>query len=416
MCGLVLVLGGLIFISWAAPAADNSLLDATRADAVLTRFVQKVVGVNPRVQAARAKLEASGARRDAASQPLYNPELWLDAENSDENKHTLGISQTLDWGGKRSARTAIAESERLVVEMEYLTARWAVAVELLEGLSHHQTGLERDGLAEARRQLMEEFATLAKRRFDAGDLNQVEFYLASLAFADARIQKATAAASLAEARQVVRSLSPNSTPAQWPKFPTQLPTLPRSASRPQSLALELPEVLAARRRVDAADSVVELRQRERRPDPTVSLEGGKEGDETLIGVTIAIPLFVRNRFSHEVTAAIAERNQTQKIADDVLQRAHARLVGAAERYELARGAWDDWEQIGQKSLSGQSEQLRKLWQAGELSTTEYLVQLRQTLDVQESALDLRQVLWSAWFEWLWASGQVDAWLSQEGSR
>ena len=104
----------------------------------------------------------------------------------------------------------MAESDRLVVEAEYLAARWAVTVELLDGLAQHQTGVERDALAESRRQLMQDFADLAQRRFDAGDLNQVEFSLAKLAATDARIQKATAGAGLAEARQAVRNLTPRS--------------------------------------------------------------------------------------------------------------------------------------------------------------------------------------------------------------
>lgn len=416
LCGLVLVLGGLIFIPWTALAADATATGATRADPTLIQFVQTVVDSNPRVQAASAALDASGARRNAASRPLYNPELSLDAENSDTDTRAVGISQTLDWGGKRKARTAVAESDRLVVEAEYLAARWAVTVDLLDGLAQHQTGLERESLAEARRALMDDFATLAKRRFEAGDLNQVEFSLATLAFTEARIQKATAGAALAEARQAVRNLTPHASPAQWPTLPNQLPALPQSAADPQSLVLDLPEVLAARRQVERANASVTLRKRERRPDPTVSLAGGRESGENLVGVNVTIPLFVRNRFSHEVTAAMAERNQAQQISDDVMQRAYARLTSAAERYELSHGAWDDWELTGQSSLTNQTEQLQKLWQAGELSTTDYLVQLRQTLDVQESALDLRQALWRAWFEWLWASGQVDAWLGQGAYR
>ena len=411
-CGLTLVLGGLMLIPCAALADEATAAAATRADPALIQFVQAVVDSNPRVQAARAALEASGAYRDAASRPLYNPELFLDAENADTDTRAVGISQTLDWGGKRKARTAVAESDRLVVEAEYLTARWAVTVDLLDGLAQHQTGLDREGLAEARRALMDDFATLAKRRFDAGDLNQVEFSLASLAFTDARIQKATASAALAEARQAVRSLTPRSSPEQWPSLPIQMPMLPPSAADPQSLVLALPEVLAARRQVETANAVVNLRERERRPDPTISLAGGREDDENLVGVNVTIPLFVRNRFNYEVTAAMAQRSQAQQLSNDVMQRAYARLTSAAERYALSRGAWGDWQQTGQASLTSQTEQLQKLWQAGELSTTDYLVQLRQTLDVQESALDLRQALWRAWFEWLWASGEVDAWLGQ----
>jgi len=409
LCGLVLLLGGLIFIPWAAGAAETG---ATRADPELIRFVQTVVETNPRVQAARAALDASGAFRDAASRPLYNPELSLDAENSDADTRAIGISQTLDWDGKRKARTTVAESDRLVVEAEYQVARWAVIVELLDGLAQHQTGVERQALAESRRLLMQEFADLAQRRFDAGDLNQVEFELARLASTEARIQKATAGASLAEARQAVRNLSPRSAVAEWPDLPTVVPNLPDSANDPQSLVLALPEVIAVRHQVESADAMVELRRRERRPDPTLSLAGGEVDGETLVGVNITIPLHIRNSFSHEVSAAAAERSQAEQIANDVMQRAHARLISAAERYELSRGAWGDWELTGQTSLASQSEQLKRLWEAGELSSTDYLVQLRQTLDVQESALELREALWRAWFEWLWASGQVDAWLGQ----
>jgi len=93
-----------------------------------------------------------------------------------------------------------------------------------------------------------------------------------------------------------------------------------------------------------------------------------------------------------------------------LRRAHARLVSASERFQLAQTAWEEWQQAGLTSLRQQGEQLRRLWEAGELSTTEYLVQIGQTIDTQGNALDLRLTLWRAWFEWLSASGQVNDWL------
>jgi cobalt-zinc-cadmium efflux system outer membrane protein len=92
-----------------------------------------------------------------------------------------------------------------------------------------------------------------------------------------------------------------------------------------------------------------------------------------------------------------------------MYRAHARLVSARERYELNQVVWKEWE-VGQRSLSRQQAQLQKLWEAGELSSTDYLVQIGQSLDVQENALDLQESLWRAWFEWLAASGRIDKWI------
>ena len=404
------ILCGLILMSWTTLGAETTVLEKARASVALTRFVQAVVDSNHRVQAARAGLEASSALRDAASRPLYNPEFSLDAENAAAKTRTLAISQTLDWGGKRKARTAVAELDRLVAEMEYLTARWAVAVDLLNGLAQYQTGVERNRLAETRQQLMEEFAMLAQRRFEVGELNPVELDLAILTLTEARIQKAMAAADLAEARQAVYSLGPRTPEAQWPSLPEKLPEVIEQGTDPQALVLALPEVVAARHRVNAADAVVVLQRRERRPDPTLSLTGGYEDGKRLIGLGLSFSLPLLNRFTHEVTAARAERDQAQQLADDAIQMARTFLVSAAERYELSRSAWDEWEHMGRKSLDRQSEQLRRLWKAGDLSTAHYLAQLEQTIHVRESALDLHEQVWQAWFEWLRASGQVDAWL------
>ena len=411
--GLLILLGSYLLNPMAVGATEPSARLMHEADPALTRFVKTVVDTNPRVQAARAALDASTAFKSASSRSLYNPELILDAENSGTNTRSVGLSQTIDWGGKRLARTAVAESDRLAVEAEYLAVRWAVTTELLSGLTGHHIGLTRNQLAEERARLMNEFAMLAKRRFDAGDLNQVELDLATLASTDARMKKATAAADLAEARQAVREITSGSTPSQWPMMPDKSPELPNSALDPQQILLALPAVRVAQRRVDSARAVVELRKREKRPDPTISFIGGREANDTLIGLNLSIPLYIRNRYTDEVKVAIAEQSQSQQLADDVLRRAHARLISATERYQLSEGAWRDWEQTGSVSLKRQTEQLRRLWEAGEISTTDYLVQLRQTLDVQSSALDLRQTLWRAWFEWISASGQVDAWLGGE---
>ncbi len=404
------VLCGLIVMSWTTLGAETTVLGDARASVALTHFVQAVVDSNYRVQAARAGLEASSALRDAASRPLYNPELSLDAENAQARIRTLSISQTLDWGGKRRARTAVAELDRLVAEAEYLDARWTVAVDLLNGLVQYQTGVERARLAQTRQQLMEEFATLAQHQFEAGELDQVALDQALLSLTEARIQKAMVAADLAEARQAVYSLGQRIPEAQWPSLPEKLPEIPEQSADSQALVLALPGVVAARQRVTMADAVVGLQRRERRPDPTLSFTGGYEDGERLIGLGLSISLPIRNRFAHEVTAAMAERIQAQQLADDAVQMAHASLTSAAERYGLSRSAWDDWEQLGRKSLDRKSEELRRLWQAGDMDMADYFGQLGEALDVRESIIDLRGQIWQAWFEWLRASGQVNVWL------
>lgn len=393
-------------------ARDGVEPESTQPDsqAELSAFVKAVVDANPQVNAARAALDASVALEGAAGRPLYNPELEIEAEDADSETRALGISQTLDWGGKRKARTAVAESERRSVEADYLAVRWQVTADLLSALASYQTESDRSALAAVRSGTMQDFAELAGQRFDAGDISQIEFDLAVLAFTDARIRQATASANVAEAKQAVSSLAVGSPPTEWPAIQTELPRLTVAPSEASDLVMLLPHVRAAQLRASAAAARVNLRERERRPDPTLTLRGGTEGDETLIGLNLTIPLHVRNSFSYEVTAASAERRQAQLEAADISRQAYARFQGAQERYQLSRAAWEDWQRIGGISLQRQTDLLWRLWEAGELSTTEFLVQLQQTLDTRESTLELRVALWRAWFEWLTASGQIESWL------
>ena len=188
---IAIVLATLIIIgpAHAQQARAGVESDSTRpqSQSDLTAFVRAVVDANPQVNAARAALDASVALKGAAGRPLYNPALELEVEDADSETRAIGISQTLDWGGKRRARTAVAESETRSVEADFLAVRWQVASDLLAALAYYQTESDRSALASVRAGTMQDFAELAEQRFEAGDISQIELDLAVLAFTDARI-------------------------------------------------------------------------------------------------------------------------------------------------------------------------------------------------------------------------------------
>ena len=349
--GMALILSFLPIIAWPNNEIrpTENLLFERHPDPALSEFVRTVVETNPRVQAARAALEASRAYESAAGRPLYNPELEAGYESAVDDTWEVGIGQTFDWSGKRKARERVAASDRYASEAAYDAVRREISVNLLSGLAAFQTGKQRDSLAAERVEIMEDFSELAQRRFAAGDLTQVEADLATLASVDAQIQRATAAADLAEATQVVRSLTLASASDQWPMIDTNLPRA-ATIDDPQRFVLSLPEIQVAQRRLDAANAAIELRESERKPDPRLSLRGGREDDSTLVGINLSIPLYIRNNYKFEVSAAVAERDQVQQIFDDNLRHAYARLLSASERYQLSRDAWEGWQRIGQASL------------------------------------------------------------------
>lgn len=375
----------------------------------LSDFVSRVLAENPGVQAAQAAFDAALARQKAAGKPLFNPELELDAETAETDSAFIGISQTIDWTNKRGARSSVTEFERFAVAADLANTRQTLATELLAAIADYQTASELDKLAQRRQEIMARFANLADRRRRAGDLGKVELDLARLAHIEAQLQKAAIAVSRSQARQALAAVL-GRIPDGLPPFSTDLPELMLDTGRIDSLLNGLPELQAQRNRLAATRSMVQLRTRERRADPTIGIRGGREENDNLVGISLSVPLFVRNSFRAEVDAANADLAQAQQIGANTHRRAKAQLVSSAERYRIVHDAWDQWIHSGQLSLDSQIALLQQLWEAGELSTTDYLVQLRQALDTQASATELQGQMWNAWVAWLAASGQVETWL------
>ena len=136
--------------------------------------------------------------------------------------------------------------------------------DLLSALASHQTESDRGALAGVRVATMQDFAALAQRRFDAGDISQIELDLAVLANMQARIQQATTAANIAEAKQAVTGIAVGSRSSEWPRLDTTLPALTVASADAQDLVMSLPEVRAVRHRVAAAAARVELREQRAR--------------------------------------------------------------------------------------------------------------------------------------------------------
>lgn len=399
------LLCGLIFCTQAVAAEDTD----HQASPALLAYVDGVLRTHPRVMAAQSMVEAANARERSAARPLYNPELEAEFEDSDSRTRSIGISQTFDLGNKRAAREAVASFERQAEVEEFRLVQQRVSAELLTALGEYQVTAELSRIANERKALMARFRALATERREAGDLNQVEGQLAELAYAEAALLAAQTASEQVNAEQDLTRIT-GSVVASPPSLPSRYVGVTVTEASIQSTLNALPSIRAAQARIAASQATLRLRQRERRPDPTIGLFAGREGKDDLVGVRFSIPLPVRNGYRAEVDAAGAEADAVRLSVDGEYRSLRAELVGASKRYELSRAAWIDWLQVGAGSLDGQIQVLEQLWRAGELSTAEYLVQLEQSLDTQMAAIEQRGILWADWIAWLAVSGEIDAWL------
>jgi cobalt-zinc-cadmium efflux system outer membrane protein len=396
------------------PWLSGCLLSAVAAGAnasdispALKQLAQNFLVQHPAAQAARADLERAEAEARATAQPLYNPEVEVEYEDATDVTKTVGLVQTFDWAGKRRARDTAGRDSLRAAQAALAAARQAMLGELLGELSSTVTASETARLSQNRVALLDEFLRLAERRYAAGDVGQTDVDLARLALSESRMQ---AASMMAEATATDARLAALVQPpvAGWPV----LPVLPADLEtfNTEELLKQHPVLRQSEAEASTAKASVTIAQRERRPDPTLGVRGGQEDDDTLIGVTVSIPLFVRNTFRAELDAANADAIRAEQVYYNRLRRAKGELQAAAQRYRLTRSALSDWVRIGQRSLEGRVELLKRLWETGEISTTDYLVQLQQTLDTQASAVELRGSAWAAWVAWLQTSGQTEQWL------
>jgi len=378
----------------------------------LADLVRLVITEHPRARSIDATQQASSAQFQAADQPLYNPELELDVERTDTNTTSLGISQTIDWSDKRDARVKTASHKRNAATATAELNRQHLAIELLEALQEYHTADTLNKQGNQRLQLMQQFAAVAKERNLAGDLNQIELDLAKLTALTTKLESTELAVRLSDAEQVLQALFGKlPAPTSWPTLPRSLPTIYQSEIDTDELLRGHPTFRTQQAQVMAARTMIELRRRETRPDPTISVRTGRDDNETLTGLTLSVPLFVRNSYSAEVDEASANLIQAERDTQTLWLNLNKQLKTTSQRYALTHETWIEWQQSGETSLSSRIVLLERLWKSGELSTTDYLVQVKQTLDTQSAATKLRGRVWQAWSDWLAASGTVFKWMN-----
>lgn len=400
----------------AAPVSEPSPMAAAPLRAALHTVWQ----ASPEVQAARAEREAARAHAQAAAQPLYNPELSMEAENADVDRRVAGLSLALDLSGKRRARASQGEADVQASEAGYAMLRRDVAARWLKAWSGAALAQRQSELGRQRLGLMQRFDELAAQRLQVGDVSSPERDLAGLALAEAQMQQASLIGHEAAARAALVAIGGASSIA-LPSLPEGLP--PSVDSFAPLAADALPELQQARALQQSAEAGVQMARRARVPDPTVSLVGGQihsgPRSDRVIGLSVSVPLPVLNSGRAEVAAARAEveaadaRLRSRQFARRAgLQEAQARYVALREAATAFRG--------GRAAAFGdRTALLEKLWRAGEISTSDYLTQLKQSLDTALSGRELESQAWQAWFDYLTAAGRLTDWLdgrTQDASR
>lgn len=373
--------------------------------ALLTQFNQL-----PEVQAQLTRQQQAELAIQAADRAVYNPELGLNYQNADTDSYSLGLSQTLDWGDKRGVATKRAELEAQIMFADIGLERNQMLAERLLALAEQAQSRKALTFAEQQLRFTKAQLGIAKQRLAAGDLSNVELQLMQLELATNTADYALAEqAALVADGKVIELLGDNNLAfSEFIKeihfFVTQAKQAPAhelgtSKSTLPALASAYQQVLLAR--VNAMQVKADTSA-----DPTISLAAEKEGTDNKLGVGVSIPLQVRNNYSELQAVAdkgIAIAEQGYLARERVLTTKQKQFLYALPRL-LER--YQDWRELVQVSGAKAAKSLSQQWQAGDVSTSEYLQSRRQLAASYLVGLNLETAIYQSWLTWMGESGQL----------
>lgn len=429
-CGLVLAAGLLAF----ALAAENDTLDVflkTKAPeaevfkaqslglpvketdtpyvafgqwlpALLTQFNQL-----PEVQAQLTRQQQAELAIQAADRAVYNPELGLNYQNADTDSYSLGLSQTLDWADKRGVATKRAELEAQILLADIGLERNQMLAERLLALAEQAQSRKALTFAEQQLRFTKAQLNIAEQRLAAGDLSNVELQLIQLEVASNTADYALAeqVALVADGKVIELLGNNNFAFSEFIKeihvFVTQAP-----ATELSPLTSTLPALASAYQQVLLARVNAMQVKADTSADPTISLGAEKEGTDNKLGVGISIPLQVRNNYSELQAVAdkgIAIAEQGYLARERVLTAKQKQFLYALPRL-LDR--YQDWRELVQVSGAKAAKSLSQQWQAGDVSTSEYLQSRRQLAASYLVGLNLETAIYQSWLTWMGESGQL----------
>lgn len=370
----------------------------------LDAALQTAFANNPDLAAAQWEIGiAEGAHQQAGLIP--NPVASWDAEDTRRSTRTttVKLSQTLELGGKRSARIDVASRAQDAAALTLAQRRNALRADVIDNYYGALRAQERLDLAQRSMNVAERGLAVANGRVTAGKTSPVEATRAQVQLSEMRLELNRAQIGLTDAyRRLATSTGSAVTDFQAVAGQNQLtPALPPVAHLLARLE-QTAELRLAELSILQNEASVGLEKAQRIPDLDVSI--GSQYDASvrervnLVGVSMPIPLFNRNQGN--VLAATRRADQ----ARDLRNAAELRL-----RTET-RQALDLWQTANTEVRAFNQQILPAAQSAVDSATRGFEMGKFSFLDV----LDAQRTLIAARTQYLTATAQAtEAWVRIE---
>lgn len=342
---------------------------------------------SPSVVIARARIEEVrgrlvGARVRAENNPYldiaFGRRRTFDGRSTTDIE--VGLLQTLETGGQRTARIAGAEA---AIAGEVAASSETVRLALHSVATAYlrlQANVERRTLLAGLEQNATEVLSVAQRRYDAGDIAALELNLARSALVRAKASVAAADAEITASGGTLSRLLGLGAASIEPSDPLRR-DWPGDLAALLAASDDRPDQASLRASIVEADADIKLGQASRRPNVGIGVRGKREGaDHALVGVVaFAFPTFNGGQQLVATGSARAirlrqELNSLRASAINEISTLHAEYQqrhGAAEALAEALPIATENVQLSQRS-----------YEEGEISLADLLVVRADVLAVQ----------------------------------
>ncbi len=393
------------------PADGNTVAsNSSQSHEAARLWLQSRIVQTPQVKVLAAQKNSRALWSEAATQPLYNPELQtrLEQEGSNNN-YALEISQKIDWWNQREARSQQQQLLQQQAEQQYQQTLQQTTADALAAIVRYQSAQQRDQLVQRLQQQQQTLTQLIQQRRRLGDLSALDAELALLAQSSLLADIAASQAELTAAAAQLSALLPD-----WQQQPQYLDALiqqldnsaqqlseqPLNDTQLKQLALSHPQSESARLFWLAEQQRVQLSRDSLRAEPTLGVSAGRNGDEDVLGLALSLPLNVRSSYRQAAAAANGEALQAEAEFYASLQQQQQQLRASHSRVKAYHSQIEQWHRLMPDGGQRSSQLLQQQWANGDLSTSAYIQASAQWAASLQAGIELGSDYRQAQIQWL----------------
>lgn len=384
-----------IFLAITGNAAEVS---APRDALSLAQAIAATIAHNPELESSAFTLRAADARiAQATVKP--NPELSLQFENfggsgrvsgTDAMETTFMLSQVVELGDKRDARTQAARDGYAVLSVEGEARRLDILAEVTRRFIHVAADQEEAALAQHATALAETTLRAVDARVRAAKSPAVELNRAQILLTRAQVAEEHSEHELLSSRRKLAAMW-GDIAADFGDVRADLLQLPRPGNFDALLARLKTNPDFTRFAHEQRLRDAELRLAETRRAPNLEIGAGirqlQETDDHAFVVSVSMPLFTGSRSSGAIAEASARQAQVSIDERGALLRAQAQLF---ELHQELKHALTEASVLRTKILPQTEsilQQTEYAYQRGRYSYVDWIAAQRELLDARRSLIE-----------------------------